>query len=120
MERYLQQLRIILSTDIAMAEHSMSCPICGSELFISGRAINCSNPKCNYSSKTASTQRVHKRDYTMFLTFAFIFIALGFISIFVIVFFSANVFFIFIPFILPIPILRKIKRRLKASKSKSG
>jgi len=102
-----------------MAEHIMYCPICGSELFISERAIYCSNPKCNYASDIASTQRSYKKDYTIFLPFAFIIIAIGLILIFIMIFYTANVFFIFIPFVFPIPILRKIRRRMKTSKSKS-
>jgi len=102
-----------------MAERLMNCPVCGSELFISERAIYCSNPKCNYSSYIASTQRLRRKDYTIFLPFAFILIAVGLVLIFIMIFYTANVFFIFIPFIFPIPILRKIKRRIKPSKSKS-
>ncbi|MCP8320701.1 MAG: hypothetical protein H3Z52_07150 [archaeon] len=102
-----------------MAENVMNCPICGSELFISERAIYCSNPRCNYASNMAPIKAYKKDSLTIsLLPFAFLIIAIGLFLIFVsMIFFTATVFFLFIPFIFPIPILRKIKRRQSNSKS---
>ncbi|MCP8307438.1 MAG: hypothetical protein H3Z52_02105 [archaeon] len=98
-----------------MAENVMNCPICGSELFISEKAIYCSNPKCNYVSNIAPTYRAYKKDHlTILLPFAFLIIAIGLILIFItMIFFTATVFFLFIPLIFPIPILRKLFKRRK-------
>lgn len=96
-----------------MAENLMNCPICGSELFISEKAIYCSNPRCNYTSNLALI-KAYKKDYLTIslLPIALLIIAIGLILIFIsMIFFTTTVFFLFIPFILPIPILRKIKRR---------
>ncbi|MGQ9469025.1 MAG: hypothetical protein ACUVTD_04275 [Nitrososphaerales archaeon] len=94
-----------------MAENVMKCPICGSELFISKRVVYCSNPKCNYASNIAQINAYKRDSFTIsLLPFAFLLIAIGLIFI-TMIFFTANVFFLFIPFILPIPILKKIKRK---------
>jgi len=105
-----------------MAENLINCPVCGSELFISGEVVYCSNPKCNYSSDIASAQKSYKKEHlTIILPLAFLFIAIGLILIFVsMIFINTTVFFIFIPPIIPIPLLRKIfKRRRRTPKSKS-
>ncbi|MGQ9468282.1 MAG: hypothetical protein ACUVTD_00375 [Nitrososphaerales archaeon] len=100
-----------------MAEHIRRCPLCGSELFMSERATYCSNPRCNYLSDVAPIHKVYKGNDLLIglLPLAFMLIVLGLILIFISLIFAAIVTFFFIPFILPIPFLRRLLKRKRST-----
>lgn len=101
-----------------MDENKLNCPVCGSELFISERVVYCSNPDCNYTGNATTMNRPYRGDYPfILLPLAFLIVVMGLVLIFIsMIFFTATMFFIFIPFILPIPILRKLFKRKRNNK----
>jgi len=98
---------------------SSRCPICSSELYIGRGSSFCSNPSCSYrGSNIFISYKKHMMSNSVesLIPLAFILIALGFILLAITLIFAASTFILFIPFILPIPFLRKLVRRSSLSK----